>query len=176
MSFTKKSFLAVLLVAAVVFVAAAAADHGNGKRGGDHGKLFSTTLIGNRAGEAGGPSDPADEPIHGLTTAGRSWNLKRGTASLSQHGKFRLRVRGLVLASGSAIGTTAGIPAVQAALFCGNNSETTPVFMSDPVPFSSEGNARVKGKATVPSRCAKPVVVVLIAGTTRFIALSGFTT
>ena len=175
MRFTKKSFLGVLLVAAVVFVAAAAADHGRGRGNDDHGKLVRTTLIGNRAGEAGGPADPADEAMHGLATAGRSWNLDRGSASFSEHGKFRLRVRGLVLASGAAIGTTAGIPAVQGALFCGNSSETTPVFKSDPVPFSSAGDARVRGHAAVPSRCAKPVFVVLIAGTNRFIALSGFT-
>ena len=168
------AFVVVVAVSALVFslqASGARSDHGHGNGNGH--KLLQTNLIGNNAGELAGR--PADAPIHGITTAGRSWNVDRGSASLSKGGKFRLRVRGLVLASGSAIGTNGGIATVQAALFCGPDTETTPAFVSAPVPFSADGDARVKAHIAVPSRCIRPVVLVLIANGTRFIAASGFT-
>jgi hypothetical protein len=168
------AFVVAVAVSALVFslqASGARSDHGHGNGNGH--KLLQTNLIGNNAGELAGR--PADAPIHGITTAGRSWNVDRGSASLSKGGKFRLRVRGLVLASGSAIGTNGGIAAVQAALFCGPDTETTPAFVSAPVPFSADGDARVKAHIAVPSRCIRPVVLVLIANGTRFIAASGFT-
>ena len=183
----KSSIGALVLIAAVsalVFslqASGAGSDHGRGHhrghgKGHGHGnghKLLQTNLIGNLAGEL--PGTTADAPIHGIATAGRSWSIKRGSASLSRGGKFRLSVRGLVLASGAAIGTNGGIATVQAALFCGADTETTPAFKSDPVPFSADGDARVRAHIAVPSRCIRPVVLVLIANGTRFIAASGFT-
>jgi hypothetical protein len=170
MRISKKSLVAVIaLVAAasaLVFALAANADHG--RRGGDddhgvRGKLFVTRLVG---------SVLADPAIHGVTRGGVPWDLKRGNATLDRDGRFKLRLRRLVIAGTDNPG---GVTSVSASLFCAPDSSAAPAFTTGPVPLSSDGDARIKQHVALPARCLAPVVLVHPNGlATRYIAASGF--
>ena len=167
MTFSKKSLVGLLFsvaaVSALVFSLQAGASRGHHEK---HGKLFSSGLVGNVL---------ADAPIHGVSRAGAPWVLKRGTVKLNRNGRFELRVKGLVLAAN---GTTGTVTMIAASFFCSPDSNTTPAFTAGPVPLASDGDARIREKVTLPSRCLAPVVLVRIqgaAGPGSFIAASGLT-
>src|SRR5437773_826531 len=147
MTISKKSFLAVIALAvvasALVFSLAASgarSDHDG------HGKLFRSGLVGIVL---------TDPPIHGVTRAGAAWNLERGTVKLSGKGRFKLRVKGLLLLNG----TTGTVTTISASFFCAPDSDTAPAFTAGPVPLSSDGDARIDEHVTVPARCLAPVVL-----------------
>ena len=165
MTFSKKSFLGVILVvaasSALVFSLQAGASRGHHER---QGKLFRSGLVGN----------VTDPPIHGVNRAGAPWVLDKGSVKLSRNGRFDLRVKGLVLASN---GTTGTVTMIAAHFFCAPDS-TVAAFTAGPVPLASDGDARIRQTVTVPSRCLAPVVLVRIqgaAGPGSYIAASGFT-
>lgn len=166
MTFSKKSFLGVILVvaasSALVFSLQAGASRG---QHGGHGKIFRSGLVGNVL---------TDPPIHGVNRAGAPWVLDKGSVKLSRNGRFDLRVKGLVLASN---GTTGSVAMIAAHFFCAPDS-TAAAFTAGPVPLASDGDARIRQTVTVPSRCLAPVVLVRIqgaAGAGSYIAVSGFT-
>jgi hypothetical protein len=161
MSLTKRSVLAAVLVAAVVFVAAAAADHGG--RGRDHhGPLLQQRLIG---------SILSDPPIHGVTRGGVPW-VGTGRATLKRHGRFEVRIRGLLVAGTN---NTGPVTTVTASLYCAPDSSAA-VFTTTAEPLSSHGDARIRQHVTVPSRCLAPVVLVHPnGGAGAYIMATGFT-
>jgi hypothetical protein len=169
MRISRKLFLTVIAVAmagsALIFSLAANADHG--RRGDDdrggHERLFSTRLVG---------SVLADPPIHLVTRGGVPWDLKRGSATLDRDGRFKLRVRKLVVAGTN---NPDGVTSISASLLCAPDSNAAPAFTVGPVPLSSDGDARIRRRVTVPARCLAPVVLVHPNGNaTRYIAASGF--
>jgi len=161
MSLTKRSVLAAVLVAAVVFVAAAAADHGG--RGRDHhGPLLQQRLIG---------SILSDPPIHGVTRGSVPW-VGTGRATLKRHGRFEVRIRGLLVAGTN---NTGPVTTVTASLYCAPDSSAA-VFTTTAEPLSSHGDARIRQHVTVPSRCLAPVVLVHPnGGAGAYIMATGFT-
>ena len=161
MSLTKRSVLAAVLVAAVVFVAAAAADHGG--RGRDHrGPLLQQRLIG---------SILSDPQIHGVTRGGVPW-VGTGRARRDRHGRFEVRIRGLLVAGTN---NTGPVTTVTASLYCAPDSSAA-VFTTTAEPLSSHGNARIRQHVTVPSRCLAPVVLVHPnGGAGAYIMATGFT-
>ena len=160
MRLTKRSFLAAVLVAAAVFVTAAAADHGD--RGREHhGPLLQQRLIG---------SILSDPPIHGVTRGGLPWE---GTAkaTLERRGRFEVRIRGLVIASTNNPGP---VTTITVSLYCAPDSSGA-AFTTTPTPLSSHGDARVRQHVTVPSRCLAPVVLVHPNGVAgAYIMATGF--
>jgi hypothetical protein len=161
MTLSKRFLLAAVLVAAAVFATAAAADHGGGSH--EHGKLLRAHLVG---------SILSDPPIHGVTRGGVPWE-GRGTASLDRGGRFELRIRGLIVAGTD---NADGVTAIRVSLFCAPDSNTVPVFTTDSVPLSADGDARVRQVVIVPARCLAPVLLVHPNGNlARYIAASGFT-
>ena len=161
MSLTKKSFLAAVLVAAVVFVAAAAADHGGPGRG-HHEPLLQQRLIG---------SILSDQMIHGVTRGGLPW-AGTGTATLGRHGRFEVRIRGLVIAGTNNPGP---VTTVTVSLYCAPDSSAA-AFTTTSAPLSSHGDARIRQHVTVPSRCLAPVVLVHPnGGGGAYIMATGFT-
>lgn len=165
MSFTKKSFLAAVLVAAVVFVAAAAADHGGDRgRGHGHGKtVLRQHLVG---------SILSDQNIHGVVRGGLPWQ-GGGDAKLSRKGRFEARIRGLIIPS---LGTAGPVTSITISLYCSPESNPAAAFTTTPVPLSQKGNARVRQHVTVPSRCLAPVLLVHPNGAAgAYIAATGFT-
>jgi hypothetical protein len=162
MNITKKSFLGAVLVAAVVFVAAAAADHG-GDRSRGHKTLLRQHLVG---------SILSDQPIHGVTRGGLPWQ-GGGDAKLERRGRFEARIRGLIIPS---LGTAGPVTSITISLYCSPDSNPAAAFTTQPVPLSQKGNARVRQHVTVPSRCLAPVLLVHPnGGAGAYIAATGFT-
>jgi len=160
MSLTKRSFMAAVLVAAAVFVTAAAADHG-GRGRGHHGPLLQQRLIG---------SILSDPPIHGVTRGGVPWE-GTGTATLERRGRFEVRIRGLVIAGTNNPGP---VTTVTVSLYCAPDSSAA-VFTTTAAPLSSHGDARIRQHVTVPSRCLAPVVLVHPnGGAGAYIMATGF--
>jgi hypothetical protein len=163
MSFTKKAVLAGVLVAAVVFVAAAAADHGRDH--GEHhrrGSVLQQRLVG---------SILSDPQIHTVTRGGLPWQ-GGGEASLDRKGRFEAEIRGLIIPG---MGNPGPVTTITLSLYCAPDSSGA-VFTTDPVPLSRQGNARVRQHVTVPARCLAPVVLVHPnGGATAYIAATGFT-
>ena len=161
MSFTKKSILAGVLVAAVVFVAAAAADHG-GRRGHGHKTPLRQHLVG---------SILSDQPIHGVVRGGLPWQ-GGGDARLDRKGRFEARIRGLIIPS---LGNAGPVTSITISLYCSPDSDPAAAFTTQPVPLSQKGNARVRQHVTVPSRCLAPVLLVHPnGGAAAYIAATGF--
>jgi hypothetical protein len=97
---------------------------------------------------------------------------------LGEGGSFELEVEGLVV---TALGTTGPVTGIDAALFCGADSNTTPAATTGIFPISTEGDASIETTVALPSTCVAPIVLVnFVRGstliTTRYIALTGFTT
>jgi hypothetical protein len=121
---------------------------------------------------SGGPT------VHGVGPCLDSWSLEEGSVRLGQGGSFRLDVEALVI---TATGTTAPVTGISAALFCGADTNTTPAATTGVVPLSTDGDASIKTTVALPSTCLAPIVLVNFAKgstliTTRYIALTGFTT
>lgn len=164
MTFSKKWFLAGVLVLAAVFVAAAAADHGG--KGRDEGHEGHAKLRQHLVG-----SILSDPQIHGVTRGGVPWE-GTGTAKLSRHGRFEVRIRGLVIAGTNNPGP---VTSIKVSLFCAPDS-SGPAFTTGSVPLSSHGNARLRQKVMAPQRCLAPVVLVHPNGNlAAYIAATGFT-
>ena len=164
MSSMKKVFLAAILAAAAVFVAAAAADHGGRSHehgSHEHGKLLKAHLVG---------SILSDPPIHGVNRGGAPWE-GTGTATLDRHGRFKVRIRGLVIPS---LGNPGPVTSLKFSLFCAPDS-SGPVFATDSTPLSAHGNAQLRQHVTAPQRCLAPVVLAHPNGNAAvYIAASGF--
>ena len=162
MRFTKKSFLAVVLVAAAVFVAAAAADHGHG-HGHGHKTLLRQHLVG---------SILSDQPIHGVVRGGLPWQ-GGGDAKLDRRGRFEARIHGLIIPS---LGNAGPVTSITISLYCSPDSSAAAAFTTQSVPLSQQGSARVRQHVTVPSRCLAPVLLVHPNGAAgAYIAATGFT-
>ena len=128
MSSTKKWFLASVLLATVVFVAAAAADHGGDRGRGErhgHNALLHQRLVG---------SILSDPPIHGVVRGGLPWQ-GGGDASLDRKGRFEARIRGLVI---PAMGNPGPVTTITISLYCAPDSGTAAAFTADPVSLSAQ--------------------------------------
>jgi hypothetical protein len=160
MSLKQRSVLAAALVAAVVFVAAAAADHGGLGRE-HHGPLLQQRLIG---------SILSDQPIHGVTRGGVPWTGS-GTATLDRRGRFEVEIRDLLVGGTN---NTGPVTTVTVSLYCAPDSSAA-VFTTTSTPLSSHGDARIRQHVTVPTRCLAPVVLVHPnGGAGAYIMATGF--
>jgi hypothetical protein len=161
MTRTKKGFVAAVVLAAAVFVAAAAADRHSG-RSHEHGKLLRAQLVG---------SILSDPPLHGVNRGGLPWK-GNGRASLDRRGRFEFRIRNLVIPS---LGNPGPVTTIKVALYCAPDA-SGPAFITDTAPLSRDGDARIRQHVAAPSRCLAPVLLVHPNGNTAaYIAASGFT-
>ena len=85
-----------------------------------------------------------------------AWSLEKGSVSLGQGGKFELEVEGLLVASGPFTGTTGPVIGIDAALFCGADTNTTPAATTGVFPLSADGDASIKTTLALPSSCLAP--------------------
>lgn len=171
-----RSIRVALLVGALAAVVAAgsalASDGNRGSSGGNHGdnggrgnsRVLDASL-------AGIPASLTGQTFMGAIGGGVAWQISSGRARLSSNGQLDVRVRGLVLAAGASQGTNP-IPTGRALVSCSG----AVVAMSDSVPFSPKGDARVNAQVTLPASCLAPVV--FFAGDTaagpRWFAVTGF--
>jgi hypothetical protein len=95
--------------------------------------------------------------IAGVASGGAAWVVREGRAVITDDGRVRVEVHGLVLPSTG--GTTGPVSAVSASVVCAN----TVVATSGAVSLSPTGDAEIRAKLTVPSPCVGAVVLVRAA-------------
>jgi hypothetical protein len=173
MYISKRAAVALLTASALAGSATtgvtALADHGG--RGNDaahhkrHNRLVLFTSL--------APSVPTDPHLLGVAAGNVPWKLRFGEAKLHRDGRLTVRIRGLLISSGTGAGTTGPVHTVSASLYCGAN--TTPVGTSAMVPLSSVGNARIKTTFTLPAKCQIPALLIHPNGALAvYITTSGF--
>jgi hypothetical protein len=126
--------------------------------------LFLAPLVGSNPGIT----------IAGVGSGGAPWVVHRGSAVLTNEGRLRLEVRGLILTS---VGNTGPITQVAASLVCGNAVIAT----TQSVNITNTGDAEIKTRLNVPSPCIGAVLLIRVAGVnnsplpapTAFIAATG---
>jgi hypothetical protein len=95
--------------------------------------------------------------LAGVPSGGAPWVVKHAFATLTDGGRLRVDVRGLILPS---VGSTGPVTAVAASVACSDTVAAT----SAAVPLSSEGNAEIHAKLQVPSPCFGTIILVRVAG------------
>jgi hypothetical protein len=113
--------------------------------------------------------------IGGVPSGGAPWIVRHGIAVLTDDGRLRVDVRGLVLPSAN---NTAGpVTGVAASVVCAN----TVVATSNTANLSTDGDAEIHARLAVPLPCVGAVVLVRVAavngaplpGPAAFIAATG---
>lgn len=95
--------------------------------------------------------------IAGVASGGAAWVVREGSAVITDDGRVRVEVRGLVLPS---VGNTTGpVTSVSASVVCAN----TVVATSPAVSLSPAGDAEIRARLVVPSPCVGAVVLVRVA-------------
>ncbi len=129
--------LAVAVVAVALTAGTVIADPGT--------KVLDASMTGIQTG---------GQTLLGVKGGGLPWVLDRGDAHLFADGRLDVSVRHLVLAAGGAAGTNP-IPTGRAIVACNGGAD---IVMTDLVPYSTDGNATVDAKVSLPSPCLAPVV------------------
>jgi hypothetical protein len=96
-------------------------------------------------------------PIAGVASGGAPWVVKRGFAVLTDDGRLRADVRGLILPN---LGTAGPVTEVSASVVCGGTVAAT----SAAVPLTTAGDAEIRAKLQIPSPCFAPAVLIRVAG------------
>jgi hypothetical protein len=96
--------------------------------------------------------------IAGVASGGAPWVVKHAFAVLTDDGRLRVDIRGLILPS---TGNTGPVTEVSASVFCSDAVAVT----SAAVPLSKDANAEIHVKLQVPSPCFGTVILVRVAGT-----------
>ena len=95
--------------------------------------------------------------IAGVTSGGAPWVVRHGTAILTDEGRLRLDVRGLILPS---TGGTGPVTQVAASVVCSDAVAAS----TAPVNLSTDGNAEIRARVTLPSPCLGAVILIRVAG------------
>jgi hypothetical protein len=96
--------------------------------------------------------------IAGVMSGGAPWVVRHGVAVLTDDGRLRVDVRGLVLPS--AANTAGPVTQVAASVVCGDAVAAT----SGAVTLTMNGDAEIRTKLAVPSPCLGSIVLVRVAG------------
>src|SRR5439155_18204238 len=93
----------------------------------------------------------------GSAPGGMPWTIRKLNATVEVGGELDLKGRGLVLAGGNNIGTSAGLT-VRAMLFCGTGVFTSPSATLDP-----NGDFEIDGflSPTPPNPCTGPTLLIV---------------
>lgn len=116
--------------------------------------------------------------VRGVSGGGFPW-VAQGRVELPSNGRLQADVDRLLLAAGSAAGTTGPVTGVRASLTC---ESTNVVATTDVFPLDSAGNAQIKQTLTLPSSCIGPIILIRVGSTTTspgplngpWIAITGF--
>ncbi len=104
--------------------------------------------------------------VRGVNPGAGPWTIDSLKATIETSGHITIDGRGLVLASGNAIGTPAGVN-VFASLICETSAPFVPHSTSVSVPLDSNGNFRFDDTlSNLPSSCASPVLLIRAAAGT----------
>jgi hypothetical protein len=95
--------------------------------------------------------------VGGVASAGAPWVVRHGSAIITDGGRIRVDVRGLLLPSTN---TTGPVTQVAASVVCSDTVAAT----SKSANLSAQGNAEISDRLTLPSPCFGPAVLIRIAG------------
>ncbi|MBZ5593742.1 MAG: hypothetical protein LAP39_16000 [Acidobacteriia bacterium] len=113
---------------------------------------FEARLVGSAVGEH----------VAGVPSGGAPWVVAHGEAKVSDSGKIKVEIKGLLLASGANAGTVGPVTMVMASLVCGDVVAAS----TGAVPLASNGNAEIHDTIQIPSPCIAPAVLIQIAANT----------
>jgi hypothetical protein len=154
--------VALLLLAQTTLVAA-----------NESGKVLKfDTMVGVPATLTGAQSQA---PLRGINGGGIPWTLNSGSGELRDDGSLKIRVDGLVLASGANAGSNPSAT-FRALVSCVRADGTFANVLSDAFPAttgpatSGGGDASAKVQVALPSPCIAPIVFVTSAGGSWFAA------
>jgi hypothetical protein len=107
------------------------------------------------------PTGSANTTVRGVAAAGQIWVIRDLAADVKQDGSIRLDGRGLLLASGNAVGSNANASVI-ATLFCANDGNVQ--HNSNPAGVSLEVNGDFRIDDTLspapPNPCTSPVLLI----------------
>jgi hypothetical protein len=95
------------------------------------------------------PTDPA---LFGATPGGAPWTVDHGKVTVRTDGRLDVKVDDLII-------PTRGdnpLPQLSASVVCSGVIVAT----TAPVPFSTDGDARIRTQLTLPERCLAPAVLI----------------
>jgi hypothetical protein len=111
-------------------------------------------------------SQPTDPALFGATPGGAPWTLDNGSLTLRADGRLDVKVVDLII-------PTRGdnpLPQLSASVVCNGVIVAT----TAPVPFSTDGDARIRTQLTLPERCLAPAILIHPnANTAVFIGATG---
>jgi hypothetical protein len=112
--------------------------------------------------------------IRSVVSGAAPWVVQEGKATVDPNGKVKVKVRGLLIASGvlangdpvpaALVGTVGPVTSVHAALTCGGPGGGVPftVTATDAVPLNPQGNFQINETLTLPATCDRPVMLIRI--------------
>lgn len=112
------------------------------------------------------PFTGAAHPVRGLSGGGLPWQIDRGRGELRSDGRLEITVRGLVLARRAPVPAemqgTNPVPQFRGAVNCLTpaSPDTGETLLTDPVPTTPEGDARIDARIALPEPCIAPIVFV----------------
>jgi hypothetical protein len=109
--------------------------------------VFFSPIVGSNPGST----------IAGVASGGAPWVVRHGTAILTDEGRLRVDVRGLILPS---TGNTGPVTQVSASVVCSNAVAAT----THAVNLTSKGNAEIRAKVALPSPCLGAAILIRVAG------------
>jgi hypothetical protein len=106
--------------------------------------------------------------VRGVNPGGRAWVIRKLTATVNPDSTLVAQGRGLLFASGEAIGTRGAVTRVAATLTCGPADATATRYNTAPVDLDAAGNFSIRSRfsvdgsnvATLPSPCENPVLLI----------------
>jgi hypothetical protein len=112
------------------------------------------------------PFTGSAHPVRGVSGGGLPWQLEAAHGKLRSDGRLNVKVEGLVLAERDpvppAMQGTNPIPQFRAIVSCltPDSPDTGENVMTDPVPASPDGDARIDTRVNLPEPCIAPIVFV----------------
>ncbi len=109
-----------------------------------------------------GPFVGAANPIRGVNGGGLPWAIDQGRGELRANGALEVKVKGLVLAAGAAVGTNP-VPNFRAIVSCMTTVDGAPATANVATglfPATVTGDAEIEAVLTLPSPCFAPIVFV----------------
>ena len=157
----RRSFLGTsLAVGGVVFVMVAIAQ-----------SALAQNLVRFSGGVGVIPTGSANTTVRGVAAAGQIWTIRDLAADVKQDGSIRLDGRGLLLASGNAVGSNANASVI-ATLFCANDGNIQHSSNLAGVPLEVNGDFRIDDTLSPvpPDPCTSPVLLIRSAGSGSWFA------
>jgi hypothetical protein len=104
------------------------------------------------------PFTGATNPVRGINGGGVPWQIASGKGELKSDGRLEIKVQGLVIVA-TGVNPAAAFRGVVNCLTPA--SPTTGVnLVTDPVPATSTGDAKIEAKLALPTPCIAPIVFV----------------